>query len=220
MTSKPASAPIATPPRAEGAMTWLSRGLLVLGGLFWLSTVAAALAFQMRRERIAGPTGPAPVQWPARTTLGRSPNRPTLVLFAHPRCGCTRVTIDSLELMLRRAKGSVDAYAVFVRPDGTDEAWTETPLLERARSIPGLIVTLDPAGEEARRFGCSSSGHILFFDRDGSLKFSGGITSARAAEGPSAGLEAILSLLKTGSAPWSRTPVYGCPLLNEAKEKP
>lgn len=141
-------------------------------------------------------------------------------MAAHPRCPCTRASLDQLELVMRQARGRVDAVVLFIQPEGTDEAWARTASFERTQLIPGVTAQFDPAGSECRKFGCSTSGHVLFFDGHGTLKFSGGLTSARATEGPSAGFEAVLSLVNTGWTPLPKTPVYGCPLEEETKEKP
>ena len=41
-------------------------------------------------------TGIVP-QWPAESTIARLTERPTLVLFLHPKCPCSRATVGELE---------------------------------------------------------------------------------------------------------------------------
>ena len=48
-----------------------------------------------------------------------------------------------------------------------------------ASAIPGVIVTPDVGGRIAARLGAKTSGHVLVYDENGVLKFSGGITAAR-----------------------------------------
>jgi hypothetical protein len=71
----------------------------------------------------------------------------------------------------------------------------------------------DPDGEEARRFGASTSGQTLLYSGKGRLLFNGGITASRGHIGPNDGWDAVVSLLQTGTAKHQTTPVFGCSML-------
>src|SRR5256885_6995371 len=43
-------------------------------------------------------------KWPAGSKLGSVPNRPTLVLFLHPRCPCSRASLAELEQLFASLK--------------------------------------------------------------------------------------------------------------------
>jgi hypothetical protein len=75
-----------------------------------------------------------------------------------------------------------------------------------------VSVRIDEAGREAARFGATTSGHVLLYDRGGRLRFSGGITASRGHVGDNAGRAALLGLLIHGETERERTPVFGCPL--------
>ncbi len=57
-----------------------------------------------------GERGASVRRWPAGSVLIPDPDRANLVLLAHPRCPCTRATIDGLENLLARSRGLVTAH--------------------------------------------------------------------------------------------------------------
>jgi hypothetical protein len=78
--------------------------------------------------------------------------------------------------------------------------------------VPGLEVRTDPGGEEARRFGVATSGHVLVYDPRGALIFSGGITPGRGVPGVGEGRAAWLGRVLGADARCPDDPVFGCPL--------
>ena len=83
-----------------------------------------------------------------------------------------------------------------------------------AAAIPGVRVLADGDGAAAAVFGAATSGHVLFYDAAGALRFSGGITAARGHQGPSAGGEAILTAMRGGEPGRERALTFGCSLLS------
>lgn len=114
------------------------------------------------------------------------------------------------------ADGSaLDTEVLFYRPEAAGESWARTDLWRQAVAIPGVRVRTDTGGAEARRSGVTTSGHVLLYAPDGKLVFSGGLTSGRGQEGPSAGQSAVRSLLEGDSAQTlSAAPTFGCSLLS------
>jgi hypothetical protein len=106
----------------------------------------------------------------------------------------------------------VTTHVLFYRPGASPQNWEKTDLWWRAAALPGAHVQADEDGVLARRFGATTSGHVLLYRPDGRRLFSGGITNARGHAGASVGTRAILSLLSGGTAGQTETPVYGCPL--------
>jgi hypothetical protein len=154
--------------------------------------------------------------WPAGSSLRPAADRPTLVLFAHPRCPCTHASVTELAHLVERTNGSLAVRIAVVRPAGTAADWDDTELVARAAAIPGATVSPDDEGVEAARFGARASGHALVYDRDGRRIFSGGLTSSRGHEGESFGSKRILSMLTTGAADRADAPVFGCALADSA----
>ncbi len=152
-----------------------------------------------------------PRTWPAASPLAFTPNQPTLVMFAHPRCPCTRASIGELAVLMAQCQGKVAAHVLFLRPEGV-EGWTETDLGRSAAAIPGVSVQWDERGRAARDFGAGTAGSGVLYDTNGSLLFHGGITDARGHSGDNDGREGIVALLGHKEARNVRTPVYGCSL--------
>jgi hypothetical protein len=188
------------------------RILLAMGGAAWLAAVASGLWLMLRFDLAPGAPGDPPFMWPRESRLERVTGTPTLVVVLHPRCPCSRATLGELELLLGRASDHLRTHVLFVAPAGVGSDWRETDLWRQARSIPGVMVSHDEGAAETRRFRVATSGHVLVYDRNGALAFSGGITSSRGHAGANLGRSAI-DAIASGGAPDTRTAfVYGCPL--------
>ena len=184
---------------------------LLMGlGAVWLALVAAGLGLLWRHAISPGAAGPATLSWPASTALALHRDRFTLVMFAHPRCPCTRASIGELDRLMADCAGRIDAHGVFFRPASADPGWDESDLPFSAARIPGVRTHWDVQGVEAVRFQAETSGDTLLFDPSGHLLFRGGITSARGHSGDNTGRDAIVKLVGGGQSKPSFTPVYGC----------
>lgn len=202
------------PSRARGVV---SRSLLACALVVWAVAVVAGFGLLGRYKATAATQADeAPSRWPPESALARTPGRPTLVMFAHPHCGCTQATVTELGRLLARVKGPLDARVAVVRPDGVEAGWDDTALVGRAESIPGVAVFRDEGGREAARFAGQSSGFTVVYDAGGRRLFAGGLTSARGHEGESFGSRRILSLLETGAADRGDAPTFGCALASTA----
>jgi hypothetical protein len=137
---------------------------------------------------------------------------PTLLMFAHPRCPCTRATLSELARVMARTGGRMHASVEFIVPPGEDPQWAQTDLWRSAAAIPETQVRLDTGGTEARRFGSATSGQVLVYDAAGRLCFAGGITAGRGHAGDNSGEDAVVAIANGGTGPLSHMPVYGCPL--------
>jgi hypothetical protein len=140
-------------------------------------------------------------------------DKPTLLLFAHPHCPCTRASLHELDGLPAETKDKVSVIVVFTVPDGVPAGWEKGDLWKLATSIPSLRVIRDPGGREAHRFDVEGSGHVLLYAPSGQLLFSGGITASRGHEGDNAGSSAVVSFILKGHAAINHTPVFGCSLL-------
>ena len=196
----------------------MRRGRLVgaVAGTSWLLAVAAGLTVLWNYENAPGVPATPPEHWPAGSGLRHVPGVATLVMLLHPRCPCSRASLEELDRLMAHLPGVLIVHVLFVKPPGVPEDWEQTDLWRRAATIPGVSLTRDDGGEEARRFDAATSGQTVVYDGDERLLFSGGITAARGHEGDNAGRTAILSLLATGAAERRSTPVFGCSLLGGA----
>jgi len=163
-----------------------------------------------RYEATAGPHTSLAATWPATSAIPRPNGKQMIIMFAHPRCPCTRATLHELLRIVSRARVSVKVYIVFYSPPNASAEWKGGELYELARSIPGAIVSTDVGGVESRRFQATTSGQTLLFSSNAQLLFTGGITAARGHDGDNDGEDALLSLISGGHSGQVEYPVYGC----------
>jgi hypothetical protein len=142
--------------------------------------------------------------------------KPTLIVFIHPRCACTRATLGELSWILTRAGRSVAAHALIYRPLKAAGGWERTDLWHTAAAL-GVEVLADPDGEQARRFGAATSGTVVVYAPTGGLLYRGGITGERGHEGDNAGRRAVLDAV-AGRPGLDRGPAFGCLLSSTTGE--
>ena len=187
----------------------------VLGGLAvaWFGVVLLGFKNLQGYKVAQGSPGSPPAYWPSASKIVPVRFRPTLVFFAHPKCPCTRASLDELAWILTRLKDKVPAHIVYFMPSDLKVQWGKTGLMAMAENIPGAVLHEDLDGLETRRFQVKTSGHVLVYDGQGRLIFSGGITGSRGHPGANAGRQAVLSLLAEGKSVLNEAPVFGCSLL-------
>ena len=188
-------------------LPWLSA--LVIA---WLIAASGGLWVLWAYDNAPGVEATPAGHWPAESRLVRAPDRPTVVLLAHPQCSCTPASLGELAEALARVRTAPRAYVVFLKPGSFPDGWEQTDLWKAAARIPGVTVVRDDDGVEAGAFGGATSGQTFLYDRDGGLQFSGGITSARGHAGDNEGRRALVSLIDGLDAGRRRTSVFGCPL--------
>jgi len=176
----------------------------------WILALSVGFYSLVKYEVTPGAATAITNTWPADATTSRSAGRFTLVMAAHPRCPCTRASIEEVSRLLERSASPVDAHILFFKPLGAD--WAPTDLWHQAVAIPGVRAIWDEGGIEAARFGARTSGHVLLFNDHGTLLFSGGVTGARGHPGPSKGNLSLAAWLTPGEAADSEALVFGCPL--------
>jgi hypothetical protein len=184
----------------------------------WLAVISIGLGSLMVYEHTPGEDSAVPTHWPVQSKIQRASDKPTLILFAHPRCPCTRASIGELSILTAHFQNRVKVQVVFFQPQGTAKDWTQTDLWHSAMAIPGVSVETDENAIEARCFRVTTSGHVLLYDSDGTLIFNGGITPSRGHSGDNDGRSAITQLLDHEMATVSRTPVFGCSLFDPKQE--
>jgi hypothetical protein len=185
---------------------------LVLAGVFWAASIGAAMNSLWSYEAGAGAPADPPAWWPASSLIRLSAASPTLVVFAHPKCPCTRATIEEINVLLARSKAPVSVRVLFYLPAGAAAGWAKTDLWRQAENIPGVVVAADPGGEEARRLGVQTSGQVLIYDTQGRLRYSGGITAGRGHFGDNGGLDAVAEIINSRVPGGRKAPVFGCAL--------
>ena len=85
--------------------------------------------------------------------------RPTLVMFAHPQCDCTRASLAELAELMARAAQRPNAFVVFIQPRGVASDWEAPRIVARRGPDPGRDASIrDDDGVEAKRFGARNVG--------------------------------------------------------------
>ena len=179
----------------------------------WICSVVAGTALLVSYSFVTGVAAGPPRSFPTIAEFPRQSSRPLLVMFVHPKCPCSRASINELARLAARCRDQMDLTALFVVPPGSPPDWHKTTLWENANAIPGLRVMTDPEGKLSTEFGVTTSGHCLVYDADEKLLFSGGITSGRGHEGDSSGRAIVTELARNSFVDTPRQcPTYGCPL--------
>jgi hypothetical protein len=185
-------------------------------GIFWGLLVMAGLGAVHFYDATAGPKGIRREQWPRESHLRPVAGRFNLVFAAHPRCPCTRASLDELAGIAERCRGTLAIHILCFRPAREPGRWGDTDLRRRAAGIPGVRLLDDPDGDEAARFGALTSGQTLLYDPAGRLRFHGGITAGRGRVGASAGRDAVVALVSGEPSSLTETRVFGCALRTPA----
>lgn len=157
--------------------------------------------------------------WPANSTITLAGDRPTILVFLHPRCPCSRASIREVERLVtyRRKLHKQPKLIVLVSlPQNGCAGWRDTPTTRQAARLPGATMVWDAGGLECSRFGVITSGTVMVYAPNGAGLFRGGVTASRGHEGDNAGSLRVWSILH-GRGPGdlsgpASTPVFGCRL--------
>ena len=182
----------------------------------WSSVVAGGYFLLVDYSSSPGPASTIAASWPEGMELPLDRTQPTLVIFAHPRCPCTRASLRELERVLARAPGA-KAHVIFFTVPGGDGSWARTDLWDFAVSLPGTAVHVDQGGRMALAFGAATSGEVAVYSPAGALLFQGGLTPSRGHQGDSNGARAVLAALRGERALIGTSPVFGCLLSGPAE---
>ncbi|HAH48600.1 MAG TPA: hypothetical protein DCM07_27905 [Planctomycetaceae bacterium] len=182
---------------------------------FWFGAVVYGMFVLLQHQATPGETSLAAAAWPDNSQMKFNSMRPTLVMFAHPRCPCTTASLNELAKIVRLGPERNDARVIFFKSSAFPEGWEKTALWKTAAAIPGVSVFSDLDGSTAKLFNATTSGYTLLYDTQGKLLFHGGITGSRGHTGDNAGRSAIESILLQGTAERTETFTFGCPLSGE-----
>ncbi|MBI4309910.1 MAG: hypothetical protein HY591_06225 [Candidatus Omnitrophica bacterium] len=186
--------------------------------IVWALIVGLGWALLSHYENVPGQSQPLPEHWPLATKVRRTPGLPTLLMFVHPHCPCSRASAGELSLIMAHSQKKVRAQVLFLRPETLSEQWVKTDLWDSAMRIPGVEVVMDDQGKEARIFHANVSGQVMLYDARGNLVFSGGITPSRGHQGDNDGRDAIVSFLTKGIILHKQTPFFGCLLFSSLQQ--
>lgn len=184
--------------------------------LLWLCAVGAGIAVVLNYQNIRGATGMTPEHWPKGTQLSLDASHDTLLMFAHPKCPCTRASMEELNRILANCHGRVTTHVLFFKPSQFSADWSQTDLQSSAAAIPGVTVQDDLDGKLAEAFGAETSGYVVLYDNQGRLLFHGGVTGSRGHAGDNGGEATVVALIDGDDSRGKEAPVYGCSLLDKS----
>lgn len=188
---------------------------ITIGLILWVAAIGYGIVYLSRYETAPGakPDSP-PRKFPSVSRIVPERTRATLIFFAHPKCPCSRASISELARLMPEVAGRLAVYVILSKPIGSPVGWENTDLRSNAEMIPGVKFIIDENEVETDLFRVRTSGTSLLYDRDGELRFQGGITRSRGMEGDNAGRSAIAALVNSNFSEHTETAVYGCPLQN------
>lgn len=187
--------------------------IIILSVVLWACSIVVGLRYLINYEITPGRASDGQGDWPANRNVQLTAGRINIVMFAHPRCPCTRASLEQLQVLVDRHRDRVSAHILFWKPLAVSPDWEQTDLWRQAMTIPGVHVHTDENGADALRMGALTSGHVIVYQVNGERVFSGGITDARGRFGASRGADAISKLVTDQAIPLTEElPVFGCPL--------
>jgi hypothetical protein len=192
-------------------------------GSSWLVAVGLGLWVLFDYQMTPASVAAVPRRWPTGTTLRLDPEKPTLVMFVHPHCPCSRASLHELQVLVTHCGQQLRSIVVFSKPKGSPSDWTNTDLWNTARSTPGVTCVAEADGRETSLFHAQVSGETMLYDSAGRLLCHGGLTVSRGHEGDNPGRLAIEKFLAGDSLALRDTPVFGCRLQDVSRscsEKP
>ena len=185
----------------------------------WLLLVGIGSFSVYEYSNKAGPVGHIPQKWPSQSLLPKPKGLPTLLLFVHPKCSCTRASLSELAIVLTKARNLVNTMVVFYKPQKFNNAWVESDLWNYAKKLPQTKVIIDPEGKEAQKYGAKTSGQTILYGEEGKLLFAGGITISRAHEGDNLGRASLIDILLGKKIKTKMTETFGCNLFHKSTQK-
>lgn len=183
----------------------------------WIGALATGMRSLQAYGTAEGRGGAFALRYPQDSQIRvAASDRPSVLVFLHPECPCSRATLEELDKVLAHAAVKPEVYAVFVVPKGWSMPRAKTALWLRASRMTGVTPVLDREGQEAKRFGAETSGQVYAYSPTGALAFSGGITVARGHDGDNEGRALLERFLAEGHEPreLAKYEVFGCALFS------
>jgi hypothetical protein len=181
----------------------------------WLVVLAAAWSCLTLYDFSTGdqPSNAMVARWPSESRIVRGTGCPTLLLFLHPKCPCSRATLRELERAFANVPDdSTNLFVVATVPVDASDDWYDSTTVNAAQRLPNAALFVDQSGAEAARFGATVSGQLMLFDAAGRRVFAGGVTPARGHEGANPGADGLIALLRNEASPHCEFPAFGCRL--------
>jgi hypothetical protein len=183
----------------------------------WATVVAGGVITLARHGATPGKAAAAEIGAGIPKPITAAAGNMTLLMFLHPKCPCSRASVEELSVLMDRCGDHMQASVIAYQPAGASPDWSRTATITDASRIPGVTVCFDTDAVVARRYGAQTSGQVFLFDQTGKLRFEGGITAGRGHTGDNDGLAMVTGIV-TGridpATPLTDGPVFGCPIFS------
>lgn len=185
----------------------------VIGIVLWLWLVLLGINKLNSYANTPGESATASATFPILSRVQTQKGKSTLILFVHPKCGCSVATVAEMARLYPKISSNAIVNIVFLKPEGFSEDDVRSDLWASAQKITGAHLTIDSENREADLYGAKTSGQTFLYDFSGLLVFEGGLTPSRGHMGDSKGQQDILSYFLNQST-WgpSKASVFGCGL--------
>lgn len=197
---------------------WIIPTVLTAAALVWAGTVAAAYQAVRAFETTPGEAATAPRSWPVKSAIQPAEGEWSLVMLVHPRCSCSRASVQELQAIIEKSPATVKPYVLVYRPSEFAPGWENTDVVKAASRLRRTNVIIDENGREADLFGGFTSGQTFVYDGRGKLRFAGGITSLRGHAGLNSGRVDIIDIVNQ-RAQFGSHPVFGCAISRKEEQK-
>ncbi len=184
----------------------------------WGILLIAGFGFLWDYSNKPGPSGEPPTHWPVQSNLQRDSQKPTLIMFAHPRCSCSRASMEELTKIYTDLYGKITINIVFYHHNKFKREWVYSDLWNKAQTITEANLVIDSNFKEIDLFQPKTSGQVYLYSKDGELVYSGGITGSRGHVGDNIGRRSIISWVNEKKIIKNNTFVFGCTLFHTGEE--
>ena len=135
-----------------------------------------------------------------------------IVMALHPKCPCTRRSLDELQSLLGIAPEKTHCTFLVGLPSSKSKTWMDTDTVATASGLPNVDIITDQDSARAKSLGLSRSGESLVINDAGQVVFQSGITAGRSCKMRNPSSDAVSEFLLHGTCPAITTPMFGCPL--------
>src|SRR2546426_7595534 len=108
--------------------TYLRQVLWACVGAAPVMAAAVGFARLWKYENTAGVAAQAPSLWPGSTLVDCHSGLSTVVMLIHPRCPCSKASVEELGRIMAHCHGELTATVLMIRPEGAPKGWEQTDL--------------------------------------------------------------------------------------------
>src|SRR5882724_11293660 len=110
--------------------------IVAIAVALWIPAVAVGISVLWNYSATPGHAATAGGAWPSNAPISRQAQHPTLLMFVHPQCQCSRASIGELAILMarERARGNVNVAVFFYLPASGPGDWDKSDLWASARA--------------------------------------------------------------------------------------